>query len=80
MCTYTLKIDDKLVSRVKPAFKNEKAFQKWLQSQVEVLFIQYATNIDKKDKTQKKLSERLRGIGVAPQGFDYKKELLNRFK
>ena len=48
MCTYTLKIDDKLVSRVKPAFKNEKAFQKWLQSQVEVLFIQYATNIDKK--------------------------------
>ena len=54
MCTYTLKIDDKLVSRVKPAFKNEKAFQKWLQSQVEVLFIQYATNIDKKDKTQKK--------------------------
>ena len=41
--------------------------------------IQY-TNIDKKDKTQKKLSERLRGIGVAPQGFDYKKELLNRFE
>ena len=80
MCTYTLKMDDKLVSRVKPASKNEKAFQKWLQSQVEVLFIQYATNIDKKDKTQKKLSERLRGIGVAPQGFDYKKELLNRFE
>ena len=68
------------MSRVKPAFKNEKAFQKWLQSQVEVLFIQYATNIDKKDKTQKKLSERLRGIGVAPQGFDYKTELLKRFE
>ena len=80
MCTYTLKIDDKLVSRVKPAFKNEKAFQKWLQSQVEVLFIQYSTNIDKKGKTQKKLSERLRGIGIAPQDFDYKKELLNRFE
>ena len=46
MCTYTLNIDDKLVNRVKPSFKNEKAFQKWLQSQVEVLFIQYATNID----------------------------------
>jgi|GEM_PF-6421617 len=29
---------------------------------------------------KKKLSERLRGIGQAPEGFDYKEELMNRFE
>jgi hypothetical protein len=48
-------------------------------SSIEALFMQLATKLNRKKDSQKKLSERLRGIGHAPAGFDYKKELEKRF-
>ena len=78
MCLYKISVDDKLVEQVKPAFRDEKAINDWLQSQVEVLFIQFATSIAHKEKPKTKLSERLRGIGIAPKDFNYKEELRNR--
>ena len=79
MCTYTFTLDDKLVEKVRPAFADDKAIKNWLQSQIEVLFMQKAANFSPKTKSSQKLSERLRGIGHAPKGFDYKKELADRF-
>ncbi|MBR5168349.1 MAG: hypothetical protein IKW86_09860 [Salinivirgaceae bacterium] len=79
MCTYTFTLDDKLVEKVRPAFADDKAIKNWLQSQIEVLFMQKAANFSPKTKSSLKLSERLRGIGHAPEGFDYKKELADRF-
>lgn len=80
MCTYTFTFDDNLVRQVRPAFADDIAIKEWLQSQIEALFIQFAKNFTRKEKNQKKLSERLRGIGHAPKGFDYKEELTNRFE
>lgn len=80
MCTYTFKLDDKLVEQARPMFRDNNAMQEWLQSQMEFLFVQHITIHTSKKSSKPKLSERLRGIGVAPQGFDYKNELANRFE
>jgi len=81
MCTYTLTFDDKLMEKVRPSFANDTAMKTWLQNQIEVLLIQYIGDVKSyAQKNQPKLSERLRGIGKAPEGFDYKKELASRFE
>ena len=80
MCTYTLTLDDKLVEQASPMFRDKNAMQEWMQAQMEILFVQYITIHSSKNSSKLKLSERLRGIGVAPKGFDYKNELANRFE
>lgn len=61
MCTYTFTLDDKLVERVRPAFRDDNALQKWLQSQMEILFMQFAEkNLPKKsafDTTSDKIAQ-----------------------
>lgn len=42
MCTFTLSIDEKLVSKVSPAFTDTDAINGWLQQQVTKMFIEYA--------------------------------------
>ena len=78
MCTYNISISDEVIDDVRPAFADEDSLSLWLQQQVEMLFIQYATSLKRKDSEGKSLSSRLRGIATAPKDFDYKKELANR--
>lgn len=47
---------------------------------MELLLIQYATSLKKKDSEGKSLSSRLRGIATAQKDFDYKEELANRYE
>lgn len=42
MCTFTLSIDEELVSKVKPAFTDTAAINGWLQQHVTQLFADYA--------------------------------------
>lgn len=79
MCTYNISIDDALMERVRPAFADNAAIKDWMQSQVEVLLLQIVSENAKKKDAQMRLSQRLRGIAHAPMGFDYKKELANRY-
>ena len=78
MCTYNISISDEVIDDVRPAFADEDSLSRWLQQQVEMLLIQYATSLKRKDSAGKSLSSRLRGIATAPKDFDYKKELDNR--
>lgn len=80
MCTYNVKIDDAVMEEVRPSITKGMEESAWVQLQVEMLFSQLAAKITSKRAAKAKLSERLRGIGHAPEGFDYKKELTARFK
>jgi hypothetical protein len=81
MCTYNISISDAVIDDVRPAFADEDALSRWLQQQMELLLIQYATSLKKKgSKGKSSLSSQLRGIATVPKDFDYKEELANRYE
>ena len=80
MCTYNISISDAVIDGVRPAFADDEALSRWLQQQMELLLIQYATTLKRKNTDGKSLSSRLRGIATAPKDFDYKEELANRYE
>ena len=80
MCTYNISISDAVIDGVRPAFADDEALSRWLQQQMELLLIQYATSLKRKNTEGKSLSSRLRGIATAPKDFDYKEELTNRYE
>lgn len=80
MCLYNIKIDDAVMEEVRPSITKGMDESEWVQLQVEILFSQLAATISSKKTSKIKLSERLRGIGHAPEGFDYKKELAAQFE
>lgn len=53
MCTFALTLDDKLVERVKPAFKSEKAMNEWLQAQMELLLRKKVSKTSSKKQKEK---------------------------
>ena len=80
MCTYNISISDEVIEDVRPAFADEDSLSRWLQQQMDLLLIQYATSLKRKGLGGKSLSSRLRGIATAPKDFDYKEELANRYE
>ena len=78
MCRYNIAIDDALMEEVRPTIGKGMDETAWVQLQVEALFKRLAARAVSK-RQHLKLSQRLRGIGTAPVGFDYKKELETRF-
>ena len=80
MCTYSISISDAVIEDVRPAFADDDSLSRWLQQQMELLLIQYATSLKRKKSEGKSLSSRLRGIATAPKDFDYKEELENRYE
>jgi hypothetical protein len=78
MCTYNISIDDALMERVRPAFADNTAIGKWMQSQVEILLLQMVGNMEQ-PRQETSITQQLRGIAKAPADFDYKKELANRY-
>ena len=79
MCTYSISVDDTLMEQVRPAFADNDAVGAWMQSQIEAILFQMATEMKYSNAPKVKLSVRLRGIAHAPEGFDYKQELASRF-
>jgi len=80
MCTYNISISDAVIEDVRPAFADDDSLSRWLQQQMELLLIQYATSLKRKKSEGKSLSSRLRGIATTPKDFDYKEELENRYE
>lgn len=79
MCNYNISIEDALLDRVRPAFADNDAIGRWMQSQIVGLLQQMANGMSH-EIPRTKLSECLRGIASnAPKDFDYKKELESRF-
>jgi hypothetical protein len=65
---------------IRPAFSDEKAFEQWLQRQMDMIIVEFVAKQKTSIKRKQPLSQRLRGIAVAPKDFDYKEELANRFE
>ena len=78
MCRYSISIDDAVMEKVRLSIANGMDEDAWVQQQVEMLFSRIAESVSPKGHSLR-LSQRLRGIGHAPQNFDYKKELEERF-
>lgn len=79
MCTYNISINDSLVEAIRPAFADELAFEQWLQRQMDIIIIEFATKQQVLSKSKRPLSKRLRGIAKTPENFDYKEELATRY-
>ena len=79
MCRYSIAIDDTVMEEVRPIIDSGVDEALWVQLQVEALFRRLAAKAVSK-RNRESLSQRLRGIGTAPEGFDYKKELEERFE
>ena len=80
MCTYSISVNDTLMEAIRPAFSDEKAFEQWLQRQMDTIIIEFVAKQKTSIKRKRPLSQRLRGIAVAPKDFDYKEELANRYE
>ncbi len=80
MCTYSLSVNDTLMEAIRPAFSDEKAFEQWLQRQMDMIIVEFVAKQKTSIKRKQPLSQRLRGIAVAPNDFDYKEELANRYE
>ena len=79
MCTYKISIDDSLAEQVRLLFSNEAEISLWMQSQLEILLLQISNNRKPQNQNNESITHKLRGIAKAPDGFDYKQELANRF-
>jgi hypothetical protein len=78
MCTYNISVEDALMERVRPAFVDNEAINRWMQVQIVDLLQQMAIGLEQ-GTPKTRLSQRLRGIAAkAPKDFDYKKELETR--
>lgn len=79
MCTYNISVSDTLMENIRPAFPNEEAVERWLQQQVDMILMEFATKQKNIITKGQPLSQRLRGIATAPKDFNYKQELANRY-
>lgn len=41
MCTFNIEIEDSIISRIRPSFKNDAEIKNWMQTQVVNLMINY---------------------------------------
>ena len=80
ICTYKITIDDSLLNQVRSAFTDEAEINSWMQTQLEILLLQIAEKMKPKKNNKESITENLRGIAKAPEDFDYKKELANRYE
>ena len=79
MCRYSVSIDDVIMEEIRPSITSGIEENVWVELQVRDLFEQMAEKARKHKNHKSSISQRLRGIGHAPEGFDYKKELEDRF-
>ncbi len=79
MCTYRITIDDSLLNQVRSAFTDEAEINSWMQTQLEILLLQIAERMKPKKNDKESITDSLRGIAKAPEGFDYKEELADRY-
>ena len=70
MCTYTFTLDDKLVERVRPAFRDDVALRKWLQSQMESLFMQFAERYAQNQNTFDVIKEKIAQLSNLADDWD----------
>ena len=80
MCTYNISVSDSLMERIRPAFSSEEAVERWLQQQMNIVLLEFASKQKSVEAKGCTLSQRLRGIATAPKDFDYKQDLASRYE
>jgi len=53
MCSYSITLDDAIVQKIRPTFASEKAWEQWLQQQLEAVILDYYVLMEKRSKARK---------------------------
>lgn len=62
MCTYSISVDDSILEKVKSALPDDKAVEAWMQSQIDILVLQFAESQTCKVQTEDSISAYSRRI------------------
>ena len=72
MCTYNVKIEDRVVERVKPHFSGDKALKVWIEKVLKKAMEDFAEQSEakiRKDMASQLLVQRLESLKDDPEGF-----------
>ena len=72
MCTLSVKMDDKVVNRLKPLFDGDGALNRWIESVLHKAMEEYAEQYElsvKKNSSAEDLIKRLKEIEGDPEAF-----------
>lgn len=69
---YTFTLDDRLVDKISPLFKDAASMQRWLQRELELIVIYHAGNIPTEELNEQhsRLARRVASLGKLEQGWD----------
>ena len=72
MCTYNLRIEDKVIEMVRPHFDGESAMRAWIESQLEIIMKNYAMQFSMAPMAEDKsedIYQQVKALEHDPQGF-----------
>lgn len=72
MCLYNVRIDDKVMNRVRPYFKGEDAMQLWIEQQLQKVLVDYADQLEEKpleEENNEDIIENLKALEGDPDAF-----------
>ena len=69
MCTYTLALDDTLVSRISGQFSSRKSMEQWLQRQMILVVTNFAEESARKQKVNSKADKMIAQLKAANGDF-----------
>ena len=83
MCIYNIRIDDTVMSRVRPHFKGEDAMQLWIEQQLQKVLVDYADQFDvlpSEVRNGEDIMEKLKSLDGDPDAFFKMKGILGKPK
>lgn len=72
MCTLNVKMDDRVVNRMRPLFDGDKAMNRWIETVLHKAMVEYADAAESrnmKEMESRKFLERLEALKDDPEAF-----------
>ena len=72
MCTLNVKMDDRVVNRMKPLFDGDKAMNRWIETVLHRAMVEYADEAETRNRNgieSEKFLERLSALKNDPEDF-----------
>jgi len=72
MCTLNVKMDDRVVNRMRPLFDGDKAMNRWIETVLHKAMVEYADAAESRNRRgieSKRFLERLEALKDDPDGF-----------
>ena len=69
MCTLNVKMDDRVVNRMKPLFDGDKAMNRWIEAVLHRAMVEYADEAEAKAERTKEFMARIEKLKNEPAGL-----------